>query len=552
VYGDIDIEPEEILRFQKDIRSDISTILDEFTEPDETEEEAGKKIEKTLERAERAEEKFGEREGHIAFPIQGSIYPDLRRKCGRALGKLNGDLYPIGGVVPLMEDYRFSELTEMILASKEGLGPMGPVHLFGAGHPMLYSLAVLLGCDLFDSSSYAKYAKRGDMMFPGGTKNLDSLDYLECECPVCTSHTVEELEGLEEERKEALLARHNLWISLKEIEKVKQAVIEGSLWELVERRVRAHPELLKTLDVLAENYPFLSRYEPRSRKKAFFYTGSESYNRPAVKRIKEWIMKDYEPPCEGPTLLFEIDENQKPYHRYLRQELKSLEGYSVNLLVSTGLGPIPLEMDEIYPIAQSIFPPTEMSLELLNKYKEMKDIDEIVRWEGEETLDSLSQSTKRKSSLEEMRVKTVADYQFCEGAGKVLSEGDLEFIKNRKGRIKNVISDGEHILSVRHYDGFFTLRKPGARKLWKNISPSELRVVVTEESAKYNSEGKNVFAKFVKSMSRDMKPGDEALVVTDDDELVAIARVFLISEEAEVFDRGLAARTREGFELDST
>ena len=54
-----------------------------------------------------------------------------------------------------MEAYRYSELVDVIAASKKGLSPTVPVHLFGAGHPMMFALAVALGCDLFDSAAYA-------------------------------------------------------------------------------------------------------------------------------------------------------------------------------------------------------------------------------------------------------------------------------------------------------------------------------------------------------------------------------------------------------------
>ena len=53
---------------------------------------------------------------------------------------------------------------------KKGLDPSKPVHLFGAGHPLIFPLAVALGCDLFDSSAYVKYANDGRMIFHWGTE----------------------------------------------------------------------------------------------------------------------------------------------------------------------------------------------------------------------------------------------------------------------------------------------------------------------------------------------------------------------------------------------
>jgi SAM-dependent methyltransferase len=40
-----------------------------------------------------------------------------------------------------------SEGGDFIISSKKGLDPSKPVHLFGAGHPLVFPLAVALGCD---------------------------------------------------------------------------------------------------------------------------------------------------------------------------------------------------------------------------------------------------------------------------------------------------------------------------------------------------------------------------------------------------------------------
>ena len=50
-----------------------------------------------------------------------------------------------------MQQYRFETLVDMIMAAKLHLPPDKPLHLFGAGHPMMFAFAVALGCDMFDS-----------------------------------------------------------------------------------------------------------------------------------------------------------------------------------------------------------------------------------------------------------------------------------------------------------------------------------------------------------------------------------------------------------------
>ncbi len=544
VYGEVELSNEEIVQFQHDIGSDIITVLDRFTEPDDPLELVEEKVDDTVSRAEEAVKLAGKSERHVALPIQGSIYPELREGCAESLSKMDSLFYPIGGVVPLMEDYRFTDLVRIIMAAKKGLNGKGAVHLFGAGHPMLYSLAALLGCDFFDSSSYAKYAVREDMMYPSGTRNLEGLEETDCLCPVCRTHGVDGLKRLEEEKRKRLIAEHNLWVSFNELKRVKQAIKDGSLWELVERRVRAHPKLLEALKAVKEGWKYLERYEPRSRHRAIFYTGSETLWRPSIKRMIDWIVNDHEPAVEGPAVLFDVDVDKKPYNRFLREELSLLSDYPVNLLVSSPIGPIPLELDQTYPIAQSIFPSETEKLIGLDDYREKDPVEDILRWEGEETLESLIKG--EKISLDEMKVKTISEYQFGERAGSLLTDGELKYVKNNKGRIKNVHLDEEHILSLRHYDGFFTLKEAGARILKGNSDRIEMRV--TEDSAEYNAQGKNVFAKFVTHCSQELRPGDETIVLDPEDRLVATARTFMTSQEMDHFERGLAARVREGFE----
>ena len=80
-----------------------------------------------------------------------------------------------------MEKNKFKQLAEIVFACKKELDISRPVHLFGCGHPMLFALAVFMGCDVFDSSSYAKFASRDSLMFTWGTRKLGDLETLPSE-----------------------------------------------------------------------------------------------------------------------------------------------------------------------------------------------------------------------------------------------------------------------------------------------------------------------------------------------------------------------------------
>lgn len=284
-YGDIEIGNKEILQFQKDIGVDIGTFLDIPTHPDEPHRKVLSDLEITLERAREATE-F---DLNLNGTIQGGTYLDLRKKSAGEMSKLPFTANPIGGVVPLMMEYRFSELVDIILTVKGSLSPARPVHLFGAGHPMLLSLSVLLGCDLFDSAAYVLYAQDLRYLTSYGTKKLNEMKYLPCNCPVCRKYTAQELINESEEKRLELLSGHNLYATFEELTIIKEAIHEGTLFELVETRIRSHPRLLLAYRKIKDYYGLLEEFDPITKRSAIFYTGEESNFRPIVKRTKERI-----------------------------------------------------------------------------------------------------------------------------------------------------------------------------------------------------------------------------------------------------------------------
>jgi len=281
-YGEISVTNEEILRFQHDIGADIGTPIDIPTPPDASRERAESELGTTQRRLEAAES-VDVGEMLVNAPIQGATYPDLRESAAAHAYGTDLDVFPVGAVVPLLNGYRYGGMVETVRAAKRGLGADAPVHLFGAGHPMMFALAVAAGCDLFDSAAYALYARDGRYLTVSGTDHLGDLEYFPCACPVCAEHTPEELRSLPEERREELLARHNLHVSYREIRTVKGAIRAGNLFELVERRARGHPAMVDGYRALLDDADALERADPVS-KGTFFHLSPESARRPEVRR----------------------------------------------------------------------------------------------------------------------------------------------------------------------------------------------------------------------------------------------------------------------------
>ena len=335
-YGDIDVTTREILEFQHAIGSDVATPVDVPTPPDADRERTEADLE-TTERALADAAATDTGEMLINAPVQGSTHLDLREEAGRHASATGLDVFPVGAVVPLMNDYRYADVVDVVAAAKRGLGADAPVHLFGAGHPMMFALAVAMGCDLFDSAAYAIYARDDRYLTVRGTRHLDDLAYLPCECPICTSHTPEEIRAAADDERERLLAEHNLHVSYGELRRIKAAIRDGSLLELVETRARSHPAMLDGYRALLDHARHLERHDPAS-KGTFFYCSTESARRPEVVRHHDRLGR-----LDAPDRLL-VTEGSAP----------SGDQFDAAWRLLPPFGPVPRALSETYPFTAEL------------------------------------------------------------------------------------------------------------------------------------------------------------------------------------------------------
>jgi len=480
-YGGVEVTNREIIEFQHKIGVDIGTFLDIPTIPDAPREKAEEDLKITLERAKEAE---SIKSIPMNATVQGSTYPDLRTYAARKLSEMNFEIHPIGAVVPLMESYRYRDLVDVVIASKIGLRPDRPVHLFGAGHPMVFALAVAMGIDLFDSASYALYAKDDRYMTPEGTKRLEELEYFPCSCPVCSRHTPQELREMSKEERTRLLALHNLWVIREELNRVKQAIKEGTLWQLVDERSRSHPKMFAAYKRLLEYKDYLEENEPITKASAFFKVSEEIMKTPVVLRAK--------------------------------QRAERVKGKFPETISHPIFGEIPKYLSLTFPFAQS---------------------------EGEEDF-TIEKPSKEEAKL---YVQAVAEYQFGEGASEAFKDIFVE-LSRKTGMPRQIKAGGKHVATFRAEDGLLTLGIEGARRLHKLLPYPMKRVVVNEDAEPFARKGKNVFAKFVIDADESIRPYDEVLVVNKNDELLATGQSLLNGKELKIFQQGLAVKVRRGVE----
>ncbi len=359
IYKGIETTPEEIVRFQEMIDTDIATILDIPTGWAVTKPYARQTVDETIKRAKKLV-KIKTRDD-IAWvgPVQGGKYLDLIAKSSREMRKLPFQIYALGSPTQVMEQYKFDILVDMIMTAKMNLPPDRPLHLFGAGHPFMFSLVVALGCDFFDSAAYAIFAREDRYMTESGTARLNELKYFPCSCPICSKTDPEEMKELPKDKRQKLLAEHNLHVSFGELRRIKQAITEGRLWEHLEKRAHGHPSLLQALKKLGKYSDYLEQQSPVTKRSGIFYFTSLGLARPEVIRHRKRMLNRYSPPSKAKILLLLPQTQTKTLHncRRHREILKEItQKYKIDevhvCIYAAPFGIIPLELGEVYPLFQ--------------------------------------------------------------------------------------------------------------------------------------------------------------------------------------------------------
>jgi 7-cyano-7-deazaguanine tRNA-ribosyltransferase len=365
-YGDIEMDPQTIAKFQIDIKSDLPVILDRPTGYGLEYRRAKDFVEETLKNArdtvESLRDQFNLRnqletlgKNEIDKPIwagtiQGAEHLDLVKHSTEELFKIGFDFFALGSPVEIMEAYDFHLLTQMIITAKN-IVPNKPFHVFGAGHPFAISIAVALGCDTFDSASYVLYARDNRYMSPYGTAKLNELTYLPCSCPICSEHSVKELCEMDYDTRTIQLAKHNLYVLKLEINMVKQAIMDGRLWEYVVRKARSHPKLMEAL-INIKNSPIIETGTCLFKKRAAFFYDSLDRCRPEARRYREMVSRFRS--SKSHVVLYP-EQEIKPFYlcREYTDLAKEYDGFQI-CTYNTFLGVIPVELCDIYPAAHSL------------------------------------------------------------------------------------------------------------------------------------------------------------------------------------------------------
>jgi 7-cyano-7-deazaguanine tRNA-ribosyltransferase len=168
------------------------------------------------------------------------------------------------------------------------------------------------------------------------------------------------------------LAKHNLYVLKLEISMLKQAIMDGRLWEYIVQKARSHPKLMEAL-IYIKNHPILDSGTKRFKNKAAFFYDSIDYYRPEAKQYREMVARFK---SSRSRVLFYPEQDIKPFYSstHYTNLVKEYEGFQI-CSYSAFLGIIPVEICDIYPAAHNL------SNESHNDEGELMEnlLDEIIR-----------------------------------------------------------------------------------------------------------------------------------------------------------------------------
>jgi len=167
--------PEGVVDIQRQIGSDLTMAFDECTPYPCDEKYARNSMELTHDWLERGIARFTETEplyGHEQYflPIvQGSVYPDLRKRSAEFIARQGMEANAIGGLSvgePVEDMYSMIEIVNGILPAEK------PRYLMGVGTPVNILEGIALGVDMFDCVMPTRNGRNGMLFTSRGIMNI--------------------------------------------------------------------------------------------------------------------------------------------------------------------------------------------------------------------------------------------------------------------------------------------------------------------------------------------------------------------------------------------
>lgn len=240
--------PEESMRIQSNLGSDIAMAFDECIKIPSPRDYVQKSCDRTYRWLARCKAALNEynnvddavNPGQMLFGInQGTTFADIRIEHMKKIAELDLPGYAIGG---LAVGETHQEMYDTIEAVEEYMPKDKPRYLMGVGTPGNIIESVYRGVDFFDCVMPARNGRHGHLFTWNGIINIKNEKYLtddkpidpECDCPVCRRYNrayIRHLFKANEMLAMRFAVMHNLYFYNKLMENIRNSLEDGSFGE---------------------------------------------------------------------------------------------------------------------------------------------------------------------------------------------------------------------------------------------------------------------------------------------------------------------------------
>ncbi len=254
------LTPEESMRIQRSLNSDIVMVFDECTpykigDRPATHEEAAKSMRMSLRWARRSKEAFNALGNPNALfgIVQGGMYEDLREESLAGLKDIGFHGYAIGG---LSVGEPKEDMERILTHIAHQLPENAPRYLMGVGTPEDLVFGVSQGVDMFDCVMPSRNARNGWLFTRFGDIKIRNARYKDDTRPLdpsCTCHTcrhfsrayLHHMQKVNEITGARLNTLHNLAFYLQIMKEMREALEQGRFEEWKEQ---FHKDRAKGID----------------------------------------------------------------------------------------------------------------------------------------------------------------------------------------------------------------------------------------------------------------------------------------------------------------
>jgi len=235
------LAPEDVIRIQADLGSDILMPLDECVHYPCGRDNAEIAMKRTIDWARRSKEAIRRQASGVSKKdqllfgiVQGATYDDLRRECARELIQLDFDGYAIGGIsVGEPRNLRYN----MVEVAARELPVDRPRYLMGVGLPDDIIEAVGCGVDMFDCVAPTRYGRNGTAFTSSGKLTVRNSPFIkdfrpldgQCSCYTCKNFSRSYLRHLFNSAEILglrLVSLHNVHFYLDMMRRIREAIAQ--------------------------------------------------------------------------------------------------------------------------------------------------------------------------------------------------------------------------------------------------------------------------------------------------------------------------------------